>query len=692
LGSIPAGLNRTFLAQAFDSSGTLLFQGSAPGVTISADLTALVAITLQQVNAPPPFQNAAPLIDSLVASSTSTSVLVGSTLSLTATAHDSNPGDTLTYAWSSTAGSFASASSAATSWTAPGTPGIQTLTFTVTDSGGLSSRMSLTVNVVPNPAPGSAQLSISFNTAPQVAALSASPTRLAVGQTTSVSASASDPEGDSLSYAWSASCAGSWAQASSRSAEFTPSALPEGRCNNCRLTVSVSDGRGGQTTGSVGLCVSGPASANHFHPFILSASGSSGLASPSQVLTYEVVASDPEGSALSFSWAANTGVLGTPAHSATSSRITWTAPSCGSASTPLELFATVTNAFHLTATQRFSVMGLPTCARSDATGFMGSPRTQHTATLLPDGKVLVVGGGNGAILATAEVYDPALGTWSAVAPLSSPRQRHTATLLPDGKVLVAGGDGQQGIFATAEVYDPGSNTWSMTGPMVSARLLHAATPLLNGKVLVTGGLYNRDGEVYDPASSTWSATGAMTSPRFYHTATRLPSGEVLVAGGINETGGPSATAELYEPASGSWRATGAMASLHVLQTATLLSDGRVLIAGEAYGPPPLVSAEVYDPALGTWSAAAPMVPPRTSHTATLLPNGRVLVSGGYGSDSSLAAEYDPAADAWSEAISLAAPRSSHTATLLPNGKVLVSGGSGGSGAVAAAELYTPLIP
>ena len=244
LGSIPTGSHRSFLAQAFDSSGTLLFEGTASGVPIVASQTALVAITLQQVNAPPPFQNAAPVIDSLVTASNT--VPAGSALSLVATAHDPNPGDTLTYSWASTAGSFSSASSASTSWTAPASTGVQTLTFTVTDSHGLSSSVSLAVYVASSLPQGGAQFSISFNTFPQVAALSATPTRLAVGQSTAVSASASDLDGDTLSYSWSATCAGSWTHASSSAAQFTPSVLPVGACNNCRLPFRSPTGAAGR--------------------------------------------------------------------------------------------------------------------------------------------------------------------------------------------------------------------------------------------------------------------------------------------------------------------------------------------------------------------------------------------------------------------------------------------------------------
>jgi hypothetical protein len=187
-------------------------------------------------------------------------------------------------------------------------------------------------------------------------------------------------------------------------------------------------------------------------------------------------------------------------------------------------------------------------------------RIGHTATLLPNGKVLVVGGVNPISQqeqkATAELYDPGTGTWSSTGSLAEGRANHTATLLPNGKVLVAGGvsilDGSPEISTpltvSTELYDPGTGSWSLTGSPASGRYRHTATPLPDGKVLVAGGailfesLHTVSAEVYDPGTGTWSSTGSMAVGRTSHTATPLRNGKVMVVGGS-----PYPTAELYTP-------------------------------------------------------------------------------------------------------------------------------------------------
>ncbi|WP_312892997.1 MULTISPECIES: Kelch repeat-containing protein [Paraburkholderia] len=264
---------------------------------------------------------------------------------------------------------------------------------------------------------------------------------------------------------------------------------------------------------------------------------------------------------------------------------------------------------------------------------MNLGRYEHTATLLPDGQVLVAAGYNKRAVTSAELFDPASDTWSKTGNLLVQRELHTATLLPDGKVLVAGGFNNGGgtSQSSAELYDPATGTWSQTGSMSQARDSHTATLLPNGTVLVAGGEGKAgllsSAELYDPATGTWSQTGNLLVQRQQHTATLLPNGKVLVAGGAG-SGGRLSSAELYDPATGTWSQTGSMSQVRNIYAAALLPDGKVLAAGGYNGTAALSTAELYDPATGTWSQTGSMSQARYYLTATLVPDGRVLVAGG----------------------------------------------------------------
>ncbi len=272
------------------------------------------------------------------------------------------------------------------------------------------------------------------------------------------------------------------------------------------------------------------------------------------------------------------------------------------------------------------------------TGSLNTARRSHTATLLANGKILVAGGmpdrlGPITYLNTAELYDPARETWSYTGNLNTGRADHTATLLANGKVLVVGGEvGTDQCTNKAELYDPATGTWSDAGTSVVC-IGHTATLLANGKVLAAGGCCGPNGkraELYDPATGTWSITGNLNTERFAHTATLLSSGKVLVAGSFTGTGFLNSV-ELYDPATGTWSSTGNLNTVRALHTATLLANGQVLVAGGVndIGKPfnTLNSAELYDPATGTWSVTGKLNMPRDFSTATQLPNGQVLVAG-----------------------------------------------------------------
>jgi uncharacterized repeat protein (TIGR02543 family) len=338
-----------------------------------------------------------------------------------------------------------------------------------------------------------------------------------------------------------------------------------------------------------------------------------------------------------------------------------------------------------------SLLALPCSQAAETwtpTASLGTARKRHTATLLPNGKLLVVGGynGNGAT-SSAELYDPTTGTWTATGSLLTGRGVHTATLLPNGKIIVVGGSSSGGAIASAELYDPSTGTWIVTGSLADARANHTATLLPNGKLLVAGGYgssYLASVELYDPSTGTWSAAAPLATARGYHSATLLQNSKVLVVGGTNV-----ASAELYDAETGTWNPTGSLTTARSRHTATLLTDGKVLVAG-GVGSSYLASAALYNPATGIWSTTSFLSNAHGDHTATLLTDGRVLVAGGYGSASLAGTElYEPATGTWNAISNLLTGRGEYTATLLPNSRVLVAGGGGSSGAtLALAEVFS----
>jgi hypothetical protein len=331
-----------------------------------------------------------------------------------------------------------------------------------------------------------------------------------------------------------------------------------------------------------------------------------------------------------------------------------------------------------------------------ATGNMTTPRALHSATLLPNGKVLITQGtySLGPVSSSvAELYDPATRTFTATGGTAT--VSGIATLLGNGKVLITGN--------TAQLYDPDTDTFAPTSAYVGDSyydgLYYPDTAILlpDGRVLIVGSVcgdcYLEHEELYDPVTGTFKLTG--TTHTFDcgndissgHTATLLANGKVLLTGGTNENCGYFSLVKLYDPATGTFTFTGNMTTPRAGHTATLLPDGTVLVAGGQYIGA-MASADVYDPATGTFSSTGNMTTPRYAHTATLLPDGTVLLAGG----SSASAEvYDPATGTFSSTGNMTTPRLWQAATLLPDGTVLMTGGGINAGvALASAELYTPL--
>jgi hypothetical protein len=320
---------------------------------------------------------------------------------------------------------------------------------------------------------------------------------------------------------------------------------------------------------------------------------------------------------------------------------------------------------------------------------MRLPRMAHTATALPDGRVLVAGGFTDPRHATAgaELFDPRTSRFAALPRMVMLRHSHTASVLPDGKVLLIGGYvAGNSVTASAELYDPATQRFTPTGRLGAARAGHVAVPLTNGKVLIAGGVgpnwsFLRSAELYDPATGRFTPTGDMAVARESHIGVRLPDGGVLIAGGHRDRRAAItiyASAERYDVTTGRFRAAGDMTVRRHKHDGVLLADGRVLITGgsdERDDKGMYDSTELFDPRTGAFTAGPRLTTRRYKHagSSVLLPSGEVLIAGG----APRAERYDPARGVFA-AVSGSGTLSGQFSAVaaLGTGGVLITGGYG----------------
>jgi len=310
-------------------------------------------------------------------------------------------------------------------------------------------------------------------------------------------------------------------------------------------------------------------------------------------------------------------------------------------------------------------------ASFSATGSMNAARFGATATLLADGRVLLAGGRGQAaggldaggflpILNTAEIYDPSTGIFRTTGNMVVPRITHTATPLDDGRVLITGGIDRHGgggaAVASAELYDPATGTFTPTGGMHTDRSQHTATLLAGGDVLIAGGWngHRADAaddppwdalfaELYEPAFHIFDVSSTMSTTRIGHVAVRLANGRVLMLGGvptlqnIHEQPRDPQYAEIYDPVANSFSALAGLTLSQQGYTATLLANGKVLLVGGENLGTATRTAGLLDAARGTLDVTGELVTARMGHTATLLQDGRVLVTGGTDSNGNVVA-------------------------------------------------------
>ncbi len=325
IGGIPAGTNRLFTADGYDSANVRTFAGQTSGVTITRGQTVSVVIVLQQVAAPTPFVNTTPSITSLVASSNA--VAPGEAVSLAATASDADLGDILSFSWQASGGSFSASAAATTSWTAPTAEGNYSLTVRVNDSRGAYHAVSIVIGVAAANGRGNALVNATFNVWPQVTSVTATPSHLAPSTTTALAVSANDPDGDALTYAWTSDCGGVFSSTSAAAPSWTaPASAPASGL--CLLRVAVSDGRGGSNNGTITVSFATNPSAN-VAPVIDFAYQSSSVALVGEAITFGVTAHDPEGHALTFAWQRAAQSLSGAVSTASSSELAFTPSALG---------------------------------------------------------------------------------------------------------------------------------------------------------------------------------------------------------------------------------------------------------------------------------------------------------------------------------------------------------------------------
>lgn len=306
-------------------------------------------------------------------------------------------------------------------------------------------------------------------------------------------------------------------------------------------------------------------------------------------------------------------------------------------------------------------------------------RASGTATLLPNVKVLILGKVSSGDATRGSLYTPGSGSaWSFTAgTMVVPRSNHTATLLADGRVLIAGGYDLNGDLATTdEIYDPATETFTATPGLPAADRLadHNAILLADGRVFVAGRETSGPSRfrVWAPSTATWSAAG--TPPDLYGAGVRptlLANGQVLVVDTFED-------AYLYDPGpGGGWQATGKKGDDRYVVDTVLLPSGDVLVCHL------WMNYSLYDVKTRTFQTPFPAASfsPRSQSRfqATLLPDGRVLLTGGLGGNGGgepmrMAAVLDPATGVTTPLAEMAATRSRHDALLLTSGHVLVAGG------------------
>ena len=307
-------------------------------------------------------------------------------------------------------------------------------------------------------------------------------------------------------------------------------------------------------------------------------------------------------------------------------------------------------------------------------GALAEARNYPRVVALPTGELFVSGGVDPAYpevaRATSELFDPATGRSTVLAPNGPGRANHTATLAWGDRVVIAGGtqfySGAWHAMDSVDVFLPYSHVWLRGAAMRQPRADHAAVALRDGRVLVAGGenanFIYRSAEIYDPATNTWAAAAPMPRVRTQFLMAALPDGTVLALGGLEERGAPSRTSVIYDPRTDSWREGPRLSTDRVLSAIATLDNGDVLVIGGQYAASN--TAERYDWRAKAFVYAGVLIEPRLAAAAATLADGSVALVGGLPDSPSrvgfaptvTAERWDARTNAWTALPGIAAAR------------------------------------
>lgn len=318
-----------------------------------------------------------------------------------------------------------------------------------------------------------------------------------------------------------------------------------------------------------------------------------------------------------------------------------------------------------------------------ATGSLNSRRLEHCSQVLANGKVLVFGGDDGRILPTvyyqsAELYDPATGTWSYTGSMNVAREWFTSHLLNNGNVLAIGGQNDPSsnddfVNKSCEVYNVATGSWSLVSSMLTSTIDMSSVKLNNGNILVAGGAGNIKTQIYNPETDVWTYTGDMKQIHgSFIGMALLDDGKILATGGNDAP----RDAEIYDPATGEWTLlTSHTFTNHSEHTITRLKTGSFLIVGTGFAnTEDQFSAELYDPNTKTFSKTGTLLDNVGAARTVLLDNGNVLLYC-LGLGGKAIQIYNPSSGSWSSTNPFFFSANHSTVNMLHNGKVLLVGGT-----------------